>query len=681
MKFLYPAFLFALFTIAIPVIIHLFNFKKYKRVYFPNIIFLKEVREETKKRSKLKHLLVLITRIISIIALVFAFSQPYLIVSSKDIQSGTNRVSIFIDNSFSMESINKDGMLLEIAKQKAREIVAAYQPTDEFQLLTNDFEAKHQRFVTKNEIIELIDEIKISPVSRKISEVYIRLNDLEEAKNKSGKINYFITDLQSNFCNFINIKEDSSVYSYIVPVVSGKTNNIFIDSCWFTTPIQQSGHEAVLKARIRNFSDGISENLPVRLFINNQQRSLTTVTIEPNSEAIITLPFMNNVPGIQSGRIEINDNPIIYDDKFYFSFEIVQKIAILCINGSNQNIYLNTLYMKDSLFEYRNVNYENIDYSAFPLNDLIILNGLVTVSTGLTAELRRYVTEGGSLVVVPSLKADLNSYKNFLTFLQSDYYTELDTSNQKVTDVNRYHPVFETVFEQIPENANFPQLNSYFRISKFSGSNQEYIIRLQNGNNYLISQDAAKGKLYLLAGSLEDESGNFGKNTIFVPAFYNIALLSIPANPLYYNIGEETPVAITRHNVRKDEAFRIKSTTGNFEFIPELKVREFQTELHLQKQIKEAGNYLLMERNNKVIKGLSYNYPRKESFTDFLTIDKMKEVLKNSGLKNFLILNDNFRSLTEQIAEHNKGIRLWKWFIIIALIFIATEVLLLRFIR
>ena len=119
MKFLYPSFLFALFAIAIPILIHLFNFRRYKKLYFPNVRFLKEVQQQTQAKSKLKHLLVLAARILSIMFLVFAFAQPYLPVSDKKIDNSEKAISIYIDNSFSMEAINDNGLLLNGAKKKS----------------------------------------------------------------------------------------------------------------------------------------------------------------------------------------------------------------------------------------------------------------------------------------------------------------------------------------------------------------------------------------------------------------------------------------------------------------------------------------------------------------------------------------------------------------------------------
>ena len=83
MKLLYPEFLWALFALSIPIIIHLFNFRKFTKVYFSNIELLKEVKLETKSKSRLKHLLILLIRLLLVTFLVFAFAQPYIPVENE----------------------------------------------------------------------------------------------------------------------------------------------------------------------------------------------------------------------------------------------------------------------------------------------------------------------------------------------------------------------------------------------------------------------------------------------------------------------------------------------------------------------------------------------------------------------------------------------------------------------
>src|SRR6185312_3714430 len=115
MHFLYPAFLFALFSLAIPVLIHLFNFRRYQKIYFSNVQFLKEVQEQQSSRRNLKELLILAARLLALFFLVLAFARPY-ISGQKNSKAGAQRVvSIFVDNSYSMQTLNREGSLLDEA--------------------------------------------------------------------------------------------------------------------------------------------------------------------------------------------------------------------------------------------------------------------------------------------------------------------------------------------------------------------------------------------------------------------------------------------------------------------------------------------------------------------------------------------------------------------------------------
>ena len=78
MMFVYPLFLWALAVVSIPIIIHLFNFRKYKKVYFSNVKFLRELKQESKSKSRLKEILILSARCLALISIVFAFAQPVL---------------------------------------------------------------------------------------------------------------------------------------------------------------------------------------------------------------------------------------------------------------------------------------------------------------------------------------------------------------------------------------------------------------------------------------------------------------------------------------------------------------------------------------------------------------------------------------------------------------------------
>ena len=167
MQFVNPYFLFAFSALAIPIIVHLFNFRRYKKVYFSNTAFLNELVEETNNAQKLKRLLILLARCLVIIFLVLAFAQPF-IPKNENVKKGKTAVSIFVDNSFSMQSTSSDRSLIEKAKVLATDIVQSYDNDVSFQLITQSLEGKQQRLLSKDDCIEQIKNIQICPSSHSL---------------------------------------------------------------------------------------------------------------------------------------------------------------------------------------------------------------------------------------------------------------------------------------------------------------------------------------------------------------------------------------------------------------------------------------------------------------------------------------------------------------------------------
>ena len=685
MNFTYPAFLFALSAIAIPIIIHLFNFRKFKTVYFSNVRFLKEVKEETQAKSKLKNLLVLLARILAIIALVLAFAQPVLPSANKKVSVGDKTISIFVDNSFSMDAVNKNGTLLGDAKKRALEIVAAYKPTDRIQLLTNDFEGKHQRLVNKEEFVQLLDEVKISPATRSISEIVSRQMDVLQQSNTKIKTSFIISDFQKSIVNIDAIKNDTSVNINLVPLVAAEKNNVYIDTCWFETPVRQFNQIEKLHVRIKNVSDKAVENNSIKLFINNIQKTPASFTVDKDAETEVVLSFASKESGIQQCRVELNDYPVTFDDKFYFSFEVSKNIPVLCINGSESNggsTYLNKLFGNDSLFILKNNAENKLDYSTLSQNKLIVLNELKSISSGLSQELNRFMNNGGSVIVFPNKQSDLNSYKDFFMSAKANYFERLDTATTKIDKINSDNPLYKDVFDKktfTATNLDLPKVSKHFVFSKTTQSNEEYLLKLQNGDNFLCKYDVGKGKLYTSAVALDAAFSNFAKHAIFVPTLYKIGMYSQTVQPLFHTIGNDQMIEC--NNVLTGESvFHIKGIATTFDIIPEHKVLDSKTEISTHNQITEAGNYNLYA-DKDLVTGLSYNFNRKESDLNCYSVDDLKKQLSAKNISNINVLEATAQSLTQSLSEAEQGKKLWKLCIILALLFLAIEVMILRFMK
>ena len=706
MSFLYPSFLFALSAISIPIIIHLFNFRKFKTVYFSNVRFLKEVKEETQAKSKLKHLLVLAARILAITFIVLAFAQPFIPVKNNTLQAGDHAVSIFIDNSFSMEAINENGTLLDEAKKRALEIISSFKPTDRFQLLTNDFEGRHQRLVNKEEFTTLLDEVKISPATKTLAEIAIRQKDVLHAKNK---LSFIISDFQkSNFKDLSSLNDSSIVFNF-VQLTAAEKNNVYIDSCWFETPVRQFDQLEKLHVRIKNVSDKDLENNSIKLFINDVQKTPNSFNVSKESDTEVIFSFTTkrtdilakqkgqNNTGFMHCRVEINDFPITFDNTFYFSFEVAKNIPVLCINTSDadsktpENPYLNKLFNEDSLFVFKNVKEKNLDYSTLSNNTLIILNELKTITSGLAQELKRFMSNGGSLLIFPNPNADLNSYKDLLTAVKANYYEKLDSSSTKVEKINLDDMIYKDVFDKktfTTDNLYLPSVNKHFTLSKTTRSNEEYLLKLQNGDVFLSKYDVDKarpngisgrGKLYLSSVPLKAEFSNFTKHALFVPTLYQIAIYSQNVQPLFYTIGDNSGIESGIATSDK-KMLHIKSINTNFDLIPEHKMLNSKTEINVQDQIKEAGNYNLLE-GEETITGFAFNFNRSESDLTCPTSDELKEEVSNHKTNNIRLLKTESKSLKAYLTEAEQGRSLWKFCVMLALIFLATEVLLIRFMK
>ena len=311
MMFVYPAFIWALAAVAIPIIIHLFNFRRYKKVYFTNVRFLKELQHQSKSKSRLREILVLIARCLAIACLVMAFAQP--IIKDKNlsvVNTGAKAVSINIDNSFSMVNVNKQGPLLEIAKTKAKEIIKAFGNGDKFQIITNDFEGKHQRFNSKEDAVSLVDEVKISSAVRVFSDVLNRQNEFLGSSTLPNKKVYALSDAQKTTFNLEDIKNDTSIKITVLPLKANEINNIYIDSCWFETPLQQKGFIQKLHATIVNYGNSNLEIGSAKLFLNKEQIAISSFSVEANSKTEIQFTFECKKEGVNYNGARLTNKSV-----------------------------------------------------------------------------------------------------------------------------------------------------------------------------------------------------------------------------------------------------------------------------------------------------------------------------------------------------------------------------------
>ncbi|MCL2246217.1 MAG: BatA domain-containing protein [Lentimicrobiaceae bacterium] len=676
MQFTNPLFLFGICAIAIPVLIHLFNFRRYKTTYFSNVKLLQEILLKTKRESQLQHFIVLLLRILGITALAFAFAQPYLPNHQFATQSGTI-VSVFVDNSFSMEAQTQQTSLLNEAVDAAKKVADAFSYNDEFVLITNNFSAHEAQIMNKDEFLSRLDDIEITPKSKNLGQILHFNQNITTKSQKGQKLAYFISDFQKTQFDFTPLLRDSALLSFLIPVENKGMNNISIDTCWFDLPVFQVGYNVGVAVRISNNGKEEVVRLPVKLYINSEQRALGAVDIKPNSYTDITLNYTIQHAGIQAGMLEIYDTPITFDDRYYFVYDVAPSASIIAIQDKMQNRYLQALYGADSLFSYNAMNVNQINYSAFASAQLIVLDQIETISTGLAAELEKYVQNGGTLTIFPAEKMEALQWNAFFNRLNIPNYQELQTNELKVGSISKESIYFKGALQKSgSEQWEMPTVSHYYT---FENKNvpAEDIMRLENNAPFLTAYSFGKGRVILSAVALNDFYGNAHKNAIFFIPLHNLGLMGQLKGALSNLIGNNETVIIPQRALGTEDIFILKQKAGNAELIPEQRNMGNETQLFLHTQIQLSGFYDVLKSGTHYAT-LAFNYQRDESNLDYYTEKELDKTADQSENR-VTLLPAHAKNLTQSISDNLSGKSLWRYFIMLALGCFLAEILLLRF--
>ena len=675
MHFLYPSFLWALLALAIPVIIHLFYFRKFKRVYFTNVKYLKEIKEETSNRNKLKNLLVLASRCLALVALVLAFAQPF-IPTGDTIKSGTNHISIFVDNSYSMTSKIEDIPLLDYAKDRAKSIVNAYSEEDKFQVLTHDFEGKHQRFLSKEDALNYIDEIMVSPSVHTSDMVLNRQKQLFETVT-DNKISYFISDFQKSISNF-NLFQDTTFEINLLPVQTSQQKNLSVDSVWFDGPIPFFNQNNKLVVRIKNNSGEDAEQVKLSFRKDGQEKPIGIRDIPANSSITDTVVVTVDKSGWQQCVVNVTDYPVQFDDDYFIAFDVPDTITALFINEMGPNKFMDALFKGVKYFSLSNQNVNQLQYQQFGSFDLIILNDIKTLTSGLNNELLQYLRNGGKVLVFPGKTSDLGTYNNFFSSAGASSFGSLNTTRREVSSINTEEFIFSDVYINTWTNLKLPVTTLSYNINRLASGLQENLLLYRDGTSYLSKYRVGDGQLFVCAAPLDNTSNDLVFNAeIFVPLLYKMAISTTKQKKLAYTITNN--VVIETENKRRTGDYVYKITGGDQELIPGQIPVGNKINLDLNDQIKKAGFYDL-KLDEEITGKLAFNYDRNESDMSMYSESELAGINPSNG-KIRVISSALQSNISGTIIEKDKGIVLWKWFIIAALIFLAVEALLLRYFK
>ena len=664
MHFLFPTVLWALAALAIPLIIHLFNFHRYRVQLFSNIQFIKRLQSEHRSRSKVRNLLLLLLRMAAIAFLVLAFAQP--VIHQGDAENVDNpRVAVYIDNSYSMDADGEYGTLIEWAKTRACELTQAFPSNTEYLLTTNELNRQQQRWVSREQFVDWVQKVQTTHIVTEVDDIINRQQMIGSDTSKM-LYSFIFSDLHKPAFATHNARPQSRQHIFLIPLRNASQNNIAIDSVWFSSPGLYVGKIEELTVRIRNYGGNALHNANIQLFVNDTLKNSIPFSVEANSMVDVKCSFLHSKNGWNRGRVEIQDFPITFDNQLFFSYNILPKTNILRISSKTAADYFAMLYNADSSFNYTRLSPLNVIADKIADYQIIIIDA-AELSSGLTENIVRFVNDGGTLVLLPSAT---QNYEALLAQTNGPQVIGWTKSEGMASSLNVKHNIFRDAIDGRQHNYTLPSYKGYFKMRINTRQQIEKLFDTESGDLLFFDYKCGQGVVYVSTMPFSIDYTNIMTHPVFVPVFYNIALQSTRTTQMFSTIRQPMQV---RMDARGGSASISISNAEGKTIYPHRQETGSVSVIYPNAADLSAGVWTA-HCGNDMIGELSFNFDRTESSQNYLSNDDALEHFVNQGFKTDIIEAGPTLSQTVAFSE----VHIWWLFALLSLICLIVETLIIR---
>ena len=642
MQFKHPEILYFLFLLVIPILVHLFQLRRFKKEYFTNVRFLKELSIQTRKSSQLKKWLLLLTRLLLLLFLILAFAQPFF--QAKDNKSAANELVIVLDNSFSMQAKGQKGELL---KRTVQELLENTPETQNFTLITNS-ETFHNTDIKS--IQKELQNLKYSATSFQLDEVLTKIKSKKTRFNRDLVIITDAVNLKSNQLKSF----DSTMNAYFIVPKAEQKNNASVDSVYINQRMDNFYEITINLSAYGSFE----EEIPVALYNNKNLIAKTQVKFDTSKKSInLTIPNADF-----NGYVSIEDNRLPYDNFYYFSILKPKNANVLSIGEGSKANFLSKIYSV-SEFNYSNSELKTLDYNSVDQQDAIVLNELTEIPNALQTTLKSFIEKGGQVVLIPSSSGNVLSYNTFLNQLGSMQLGTLENNVKNVTAISFAHPLYQGVFEKKIDNFQYPTTKSNFILKSGSPA----ILSYEDQNPFLTSVSNNLGTVYVFAAAINKENSNFQNSPLIVPTFYNMAQNNFKSGVIALPVGKNS-IFVVEAELNKDDILTIRNEESSF--IPSQQLLNNKVKITFGEMPTEAGNYTILKKEEP-LQTISFNYDRTES-----NVNEENSVL----LEDYEQL-DSVETVFEKLQTERTDQQIWKWFVWFTLLFLILELIIQKFVK
>jgi len=687
MIFLNPAVLFGLLTASIPVIIHLFNLRKLKKIEFSTLIFLKELQKNKIRKIKIKQLILLALRVMIILFIVMAFARPALqSVQIGGTTSAAKTTAVFIlDDTYSMSVVDQKGSYFNQAKEIIGSIISQLQEGDETGLILVSNHTNGQKLTSDlSEFKKNLDLTEISYSSGDLNSAITKAAQLISESQNFNKEIYVLSDFQKNKISDKKIKNDLSellndkIRLYSIPLSDKQVFNLSVDELKINNQIFEKDKPVSFSVTITNNSKQDVNSAVVSLFMNDERTAQKSFDVNAGQSVIVNIDAIPKTTGFIDIIAEIEADEIEQDNKRFGSLLIPEKISTGLFAENQDDLTFVDLALRTAgsdkyLIERKNIN----QLSSQQLNkyQTIIIAGNLTQTA--SEQIKSYITNGGGLVLFPSSVVDIAAYNKTLNQLGLGNCMllagKINNSDLKIkfdkTEFN--HTVFQNIFkDEEKKKYESPELNSYYKIS--STGNQ--VISLIDGSAFLSEIRIGDGKVFVFNSPPVLSWNDFPVKSIFAPLINNSVnyLSTRNREQNSFTAGEDLIVNLKNSGSAQIKILKPDKTE---EFI---KPGQNTSNNYLTYTgTKLAGNYKFFAGDN-LLDDISINTDPSESQTEYSDNSEFDDYLKSISFNGKHISIEKDANISQRILQARFGSELWRYFLLVAIVLALLEMTIAR---
>ncbi|GEM_PF-4341893 len=417
-----PAMLGFTALASLPVIIHLLNRQRYKRVRWAAMEFLLSAYQKTYRRLRLENLLLLILRTAAVLLAALALARPHSAGGQAGFLRDPVSALILVDDSMSMGCRTQGtATRMERGVLKLKEMV---DHLPDHSLVTLVLASAPGEPLLKDGTMEEAHEaldtrLKPSDLPCDMISAMGQAAGILRKSTLSRREMCILTDLQTSSWATRSPKLDPELEALakdkvplrILDVGEGQAENAALTDLRVVSKIAVAGKPLKVEGKVRNFGTGPRQDLEVQLLVNGVTRDRQVLSrLDAQSEASVPLFATLPEPGPYTLELRLGEDVLPLDNRRFMGLRARPGMEVLVVDGdpkpapedSEGYFLVPALAPKDTRSSIRVTERSILRFGAqedLKAYDAVFLLNVSALSPDLADRIGAYVKEGGHLIV------------------------------------------------------------------------------------------------------------------------------------------------------------------------------------------------------------------------------------------------------------------------------------------